>query len=226
MHLKKQLKLLVCQPANWLLALYSGLAFAPLAVFGGLWGTPFLQTVDHLSKPAAASLLSLSYVGFGLGGPLFGVLADKRKTPYSSMLVGLVCTAVCLFVVVYWSHNLVLEGIAMLGFGLGTGSFMLGFNLARHINSLALAGSIVSFINSGDTVLSAITEPVLGRLLDWHWNGKMLNGARVFDIVNYQEAFAVLFFYLLVAFGCVCLLKRYLSVKNKISQCDRHVTER
>ena len=40
---------------NWLLMLYSGLAFAPLAVFGGLWGTPYIEVAavsyTHLRAP-------------------------------------------------------------------------------------------------------------------------------------------------------------------------------
>ncbi len=207
-HLAQHLWHLVKQPNNWLLAAYSGLAFAPLAVFGGLWGVPFLEESHHLSQPIAASMISLCYVGFGVGGPLFGYLSDRRQKRSRYMVLGLIYSTFFLAAVVYLPLNQFWSGVAMFGFGLGTGSFMLGFTMGREMNSIVMAGSIVSLINSGDTLLSAVTEPVLGKLLDWHWLGVMRHGARVFSVGNYRHAFILLFAYLLVALFCVFLLKK------------------
>lgn len=46
---------------NWLLLLYSGLTFSPVAILGGLWGTPFLMTKYSLTA-ANASFFFVDYV--------------------------------------------------------------------------------------------------------------------------------------------------------------------
>ena len=205
----KALLQLVCCKNNQLIAVYSGLAFAPLAVFGGLWGTPFLSAVYHLSTAHSAGLVSLSYVGFGVGGPLFGYMSDRRAKRVQFMLVGLLVSFCFLWVIIFFPvRSLWVVGLCLLGFGLGTGSFMLGFTMAKELNPAALSGSVVSFINSGDALLGALTEPFIGHLLDWGWRGKMQHGARVFGVADYQQAFAFLLIYLLLAAVMVGLLSR------------------
>ena len=54
---------------NWLLTLYSGLAFSPVAVFGGLWGNPFLEQAYHLSKTASGFDDFLGFCGIRFGLP-------------------------------------------------------------------------------------------------------------------------------------------------------------
>ena len=75
----KEMGLVLKQPKNWCLMLYSGMAFAPLAVFGGLWGNPFLKVAYHLSTPQAAMLTTYMFFGLAVGGPVFGKVADLLK---------------------------------------------------------------------------------------------------------------------------------------------------
>src|SRR5690606_13238037 len=46
---------------GWLLSLYSGLAYAPVSVFGGLWGVPFLSEFYKISKLEASHAVSLVF---------------------------------------------------------------------------------------------------------------------------------------------------------------------
>ena len=73
---------------NWFLALYSGLAFTPVAVFGGLWGNPFLQEAYHFTSTKAASLISLIFIGVAIGSPLWGYLANRLKKRESLTVFG------------------------------------------------------------------------------------------------------------------------------------------
>ena len=79
---------------NWLLTLYSGLAFSPIAIFGGLWGNPFLQEAYQLSSTQAASMISLVFIGLGLGSPLLGLLSDRLGKRKLVMLISTVVSCV------------------------------------------------------------------------------------------------------------------------------------
>ncbi len=200
---------LLKNPRNWWLTLYSGLAFSPLAVWGGLWGTPFLEVAHHLSKTAAAELVTLSFVGLGLGAPLFGYLSDRLHNRLGVMVSGTVLSVVALLVAVYYSgNNLFVLGTAVSLFGFGTGSFMLGFAVGKEMNCLALAGCVVAMINSGDALFGAVTEPLVGKMLDVFWNGKVLHGVHYFSAHDYRLAFSLLPVYALLSLVFAALLRR------------------
>lgn len=151
---------------NWYLAFYSGLAFAPLAVFGGLWGTPFVVKAYHLNETTAAFYVSMVYVGFGLGGPLFGYLEERFQQRFALMLSGLVLSLLCLLIMIYGIPGTRGLLIATILFGLGTGAFMLGFAVGKDANPIHIAATVIAFINSGDAVCGALSEPLIGRILD------------------------------------------------------------
>lgn len=193
---------------NWWLTLYSGLAFSPLAVWGGLWGTPFLQTAHQLSKTQSAELVTLAFVGLGLGAPLFGWLSDKVNRRLSVMASGTVLSALALLVVVYYTGNsMSLLSLAVFLFGFGTGSFMLGFAVGKEMNPLMLAGCMVAMVNSGDALFGATTEPLVGRMLDYFWDGRVVHGVHYFSSHDYRLAFTLLPLYLVASLYCVRFLR-------------------
>lgn len=194
---------------NWLLALYSGLAFAPLSVLGGLWGNPFLQEAHHLSRSAAAGLISLVFVGLGIGSPLLGLLSDKLGNRIGVMKFGVLLSFLSLAAVIYLPAPLSywLLGALLFAFGSATGAFMLGFTVGAQTNSLALAGTVIALINTGDSVFEALTEPFLGKLLDLQWQGEIHDGLRHFTAHDYRFAFIPLLLYFLVALGVLYFIK-------------------
>ena len=57
---------------SWLIAVYSGLAFAPINAFCGLWGVSYLEAAYHQSQTTMASVVSITFIGFAIGSPLSG----------------------------------------------------------------------------------------------------------------------------------------------------------
>ena len=193
---------------NWLLTLYSGLAFSPIAIFGGLWGNPFLQEAYQLNSAEAASMISLVFIGLGIGSPVLGLISDRLENRKSVMLISTLVSCVALLAVLYM-HPMpawLLSSLLFL-FGFGLGSFMLVFTIGKEINAPALTASVVAMINSSDALLDAITEPGIGRLLDLLWDGKVVNGIHYFSLHSYHMALAVLPVYLIVAALLVVLVK-------------------
>lgn len=187
---------------NWLLALYSGLAFAPLSVLGGLWGTPFLEEAHHFSRSQAAGLVSLLFIGLGIGSPLLGLLSDRLGKRIGVMKLGLILSFFSLLAVMYLpSSSFFLLGSLLFLLGFATGAFMLGFTVGVQINHTVLAGTAIALINTGDSIFESITEPLLGKLLDLSWNGQIEEGIRHFSTHDYHLSFIPLLFYFIVALG-------------------------
>jgi MFS family permease len=206
-HLKDCLSVLR-SPQNWWLMLYSGLAFTPLAAFGGLWGNPCMESLHHLTPMQASMMTSSLFVGLGIGGPIFGFLSEKYLSRKNCMYLGLLLTFIGFMGTIYLPiHSTLWIATELFIAGLGTSAFMLGFGVGKDINPLSLAATVVCMINTGDSVLGALTEPFVGKLLDLTGNPTLVNGADVFSAQGYHLSMAVFLLFLLLAAGCVSRLQ-------------------
>jgi len=184
---------------NWLLTFYSGLAFSPIAIFGGLWGNPFVMQAYHLSKTEAASFVSLVFIGLGLGSPILGFISDRLENRRWVMIISTFISCVAITLILY-AHPMPLWFLTILlfAFGFFLGAFMLVFTIGKELNKVALTATVIAMINTSDALLDAITEPGIGKLLDLGWDGKMVNGMHYFSLSSYHVALSVLPIYLLV----------------------------
>jgi len=194
---------------NWLLTLFSGFAFTPIAVLGGLWGNPFFEVAHHLTPTEAASLTSCIFLGFAVGGPVFGYFAGSTQQRITATLMGTSLALLTLLLIIYIpSLPVWFCSILLLLFGLGLGSYMSCFALAKELNLIGLAGTIVALINTGDALLGSFTEPMIGKILDVVQKGKIINDVHYFSTQDFQLALSLLPIYLLLALGCLIILKR------------------
>ncbi len=185
---------------NWLLTLYSGLAFAPVAVFGGLWGNPFLEQAYHLTKTEAASMVSLVFIGLGLGSPVLGLLSERLNNRKWLMILSTFASCIAMTLVLYCnSMSLTFLGPLLFLFGFGLGAFMLVFAIGKETNHLSLTATVIAMMNSSDALLDALTEPLIGALLDKSWDGKLMHGVHQFSLHSYHIGLSVLPLYLITA---------------------------
>lgn len=86
---------------------------------------------------------------------------------------------------------------------------MLCFAMAQKLNAIALAATVIGLINSGEALCGAITEPLIGQILDHFWDGKYIDKTtHYFSVYDYQVALSVLPVYLVCAFIALLLLKQ------------------
>ena len=183
-----------------MLTLYGGLAFSPLAVFGGLWGNPFIQQAYNLDKTQSASIVSLVFIGLGLGSPILGMLSDRLGDRKNLMIWCTLISGIAITLVLY-AHPMPVWLMASLLFifGFMLGAFVLVFTIGKELNSLYLTATVIAMINASDAVLDGITEPAIGKLLDLGWDGKIVNNVHFFSLHSYHWALLVLPVYLFLA---------------------------
>ncbi len=194
----------LCNKQAWLISLYSGLAFAPLSVFGGLWGVPFLQQAHGLSSSSAAFAVSFVFIGFAMGAPFWGWFSDAIKRRKPVLFVGSLMSLICLSTTLYFP----LQGIKIISlllffFGFGASGFFTSFAMIREIFSSLLAATVLGFMNTFDSICEAFSEPLVGVFLDRTWDGKIAHQVHQFSTHGYQLALAVLPLYLILA---LCIL--------------------
>lgn len=195
-------------PQGWWLSIYSGLAFAPVSVFGGLWGVPFLAQYYNFSHTVAANHVSLIFIGFAVGAPLFGWFSDligKRKLV---MVAGTTLALVtCTLVIVLPPMPTAMLCFLMFAFGFSISSFLLCFTMIREINAPILAATAVGFMNAFDALFGAVSDPLTGKFLDMGWKGGMEGGARIFPTDVYKMALLTLPLFLGIAILTLFFIK-------------------
>ncbi|MFZ0218678.1 MAG: MFS transporter [Candidatus Aquirickettsiella sp.] len=185
---------------NWLITLYSGLAFSPIDAFAGLWCIPFLKETYQVSHTQAAVLTSLIFLGLAFGSPLLGLWSDRINKRVSVMLINAFVALVSITLIIYVNYfPLWLLGILLFIFGFSTGAFMLGFALGRELNKITVAATIIALINTGDIIFSALTQPMIGKLLDANWHGKLTAGVHYFSALEYRHALSIVPIYILLS---------------------------
>ena len=173
---------------SWTASVYAGLMFVPTLGFGGLWGIPFLAEAYGISRTNAALVISAIYLGWAVGGPIFGWLSDKigrRKTPLYTATFGVL---ICMAMIWHVPDSLKQMTITLFFLGIFSSGFVLAFSVVRELNPPELTGTSMGFINTLNSLSGAVAQPLLGRMLDKQWTGELAEGARVYSLQAYQNA--------------------------------------
>jgi len=186
---------------NWLAALVGFALASTLLGFAALWGVPFLETVYGLSRTTSAVLTSLMFAGWGVGAIVQGWLSDRlgrRKTP---LLAGIFVALVGILALFYLP-GLPLPLLAGLSFlvGFAGSAQILCFALVRESNALRDVGAALGLLNTMVMAGGVLYQPLIGGLLDWQWDGRMVAGARIYAVGDFAVALAVIPVALLVGF--------------------------
>lgn len=204
----KNLSLVLRNKQAWLLSFYSGLAFAPLSVFGGLWGVPFLETHYHLLPNDAAFAVSTIFMGFAAGAPFLGWLSNYMGRRKPVLFMGTLAALLSIFIIIF-SQNLSFAWIDLLLFifGFSASGFFTCFAMIRELFPVLISGTVLGVMNTFDSICEALFEPAVGAVLDAMWDGQVQEGVHVFTTHAYQTSLTLLPISLLIAFLLLFLVK-------------------
>lgn len=204
----KACKRILINPQNWILSIFSGLLFTPVMAFGELWGVTFIKDVYQMTKHEAAVAVSMMFIGFAIFAPIFGYLSDyigKRKPiMYFGTISALIVVSFILYVPF---HHEILAYVLLFLVGGFISTFMLSFTMIREVNVLLVVATAIGFMNTFNAIMGAITDPLIGALLDSRWEGIMNDGARVFSISAYRYALTTLPIYLITGLILLFFIK-------------------
>jgi len=198
------LRIVTTNRQTWLCAVFGMAMVAPVVSFGGLWAVPYLTQTQGMSRAEAASLTSLLFIGWGIGAPLLGSLSDRLGKRRPTMALGAAVAALALLFVPLVAHWPPLLGALMVVQGFAASSMVVGVALSREANPPQVSGTALGFVNTFVVGSGALFQPLIGFLLDLQWDGRMVDGARVYDAAAYHLALGVL--PLIVAIGAVAAL--------------------
>ncbi|MBI4562077.1 MAG: MFS transporter, partial [Candidatus Rokubacteria bacterium] len=181
-----------------------------------LWVVPFLRDVYVLTTPEAATYATASSLALLVSGPLTGYLSDRILGRRRPLYLGLCWGSLALwaiFLLTLGRLPLWLLYTLFFAMGLWGAAFVLTWPIGREVNPPQLAGVSVAVVNLGGFLGAALTQGLVGALLDARWAGALAAGARVYPLPAYAAAFTLSGAFILAG-ALTALLVRETSCQN------------
>ena len=192
----------------WIIALIGAATSAPLLAFAGLWGVAWLMQVHGMTRPEAAATTSALLIGWAIGAPLIGQISDRLARRKPALIAATGGGLACLCALIYLPG---LPGAALPVLFFVTGMFLSAmvvcFAIMREINSGAVTGVALAFMNMMVVSTGALFQPLIGALLDLNWDGALAAGAPIYSPEAYRAAFSVLIIFLIAGLGAAFLVR-------------------
>jgi MFS family permease len=149
-------------PQSYLCGLAAGLLFVPTTVGAMIWGVAFFQKDLAFSYPSAVTTASMVPLGWVVGCPLLGWLADRvgrRKPP---LIWGAVIMLLAMTQLAYLPALMPAQLTAFI-FGIASGAAMIPYTIIKEANPDEVKGSATGGMNFLTFAVTAVIGPVFAR---------------------------------------------------------------
>lgn len=196
---------------NWLCGFYTCLMNSPIAIFGALWGTLYIQQTQHFSATQASTISGMIFIGTIMGSPTAGFLSDYFKRRKRFMWIGALLALLDMLAILYYpnpSFVLSLGLFFLLGFV--TSTQIISYPTVSESNSELITASSVSVVSFCAISGYAIFQPLFGYLMDLKWNHQMINGEPIYQASDFSYAILLLPAIFVLAFlFSLCIRETY-----------------
>lgn len=161
------------KPQIIFIIIYTALVYVSMPIIGSYWGTLYLQA-RAFSKPIAALLSSMIWVGYSLTAPIIGKISDKTRRRNPSMavtaLIGFIGSMFLLFIpynnVYFLAMVFIFIGIAASGQALSFA--VITENVPDHLKTTMIGINNMILMLNG-----AIIPSIIGAIIHPDYSGKM-----------------------------------------------------
>ena len=156
-------KIVFGNPQSYLCGLVSGLLFAPTTIFAMTWGVAFFEHDRGFNYRAASIASSMVPLGWVVGCPLLGWLADKTGRRKPVLIGGCVLMILSLLQLVL-VPGLMPAGVTLFVLGTASGVAMLPYSIIKEVNPNEVKGSATGAINFLTFGVTSLLGPLFASL--------------------------------------------------------------
>lgn len=158
-------KTVLTNPQSYLCGICAGLLFLPTTVGDMIWGVSFLREGWHLDYAEAVNRASMVPLGWVIGCPVLGYIADRIGRRKPVLMAGMALMLVSGLALLYLPANSVPPYMLGFALGFGSGAAMIPYSIIKEVNPDEVKGSATGAINFLVFVMSAFAAPAFGWLL-------------------------------------------------------------
>lgn len=192
----------------WINGIVGALMYLAMSAFAELWGIPFLHQGYGISSAAAASAVSVTFLGWTIGAPLMGIISDRIRLRRPILFVGALGAGIAMSLVLYgrtWSPFSL--HVLFFLFGAFASAQAVTFAVGREVADKHIAGTAIALTNMFVMLGGVLFQPLIGRLLDARWTGHMVDGVRAYHLADYRYALSCLVIAMAVSLVLILFMK-------------------
>ena len=202
----KRVAIIFKSPSFWMVTLSTFFAGGTSLTFQGLWAVPYLMDVYNYTRVQAGVLLMMFPVGFIIGSPLVGFLADRLNIGRKNILLITLGTTVVCWCIIFFSggkpnSTLFIPMFIMIGLCSG-GSLSLYMTTMKELFPPWLTGTAIGLMNPAAFFAAALYQPFTGFIMD-----RVGNTGSVYPVEAYQQVFTVFLISVILSFVSIIPLK-------------------
>lgn len=197
----------------WLNGLIGCLTFLPLTAFAEFWSVSYLENIGLSTKHAALGS-SMVFLGFALGGPIWGRTSDLIKSRRTPLFLGAISSSLAAMILLTMqAENIYLLYTVLFLLGFLASVQVLVFAIGEDNCSPGMSATTVSFTNFIVMFGGFVFQPLVGYLHDIA-HGFNLTSQLWPTIYNFKFALLVMPLGLIVASVLCFFLKESYNLKN------------
>ena len=174
-------KIVLTNPQSYLCGIIGGLLFMPTTIGDMIWGVPHLSQGLDVAAAEAVARSSMVPLGWVIGAPLLGYLADRIGRRKPVLLAGIVVMLLSGGGIAYL-EAFIPPYLGGLVFGIGSGAAMIPYTMIKEANPDKVKGSATGAMNFLVFSFSAFLAPVFGLAL------MRFSGGHTLTLANFQDA--------------------------------------
>ena len=179
-------KIVLTNPQSYLCGLCGGLLFLPTTVGAMTWGVSFLEMGWHVAYAQAVDRAASVAMGWVVGAPVLGYLADHFGRRKPVILAGAGLMLVAMVAIVYLTPETFPPYALGFTLGFGSGAAMIPYAIIKEVNPDRAKGSATGAMNFLVFAMSALAAPALG------WWLQDLSGGAALTHATFAKAFSAL----------------------------------
>lgn len=201
----QDLKELIRCSQTWVNVLIGCFLYLPTSVFIELWGHSCIMCLHNTSHATTALAISLTFLGWAIGAPLFGFISDKIKRRVILLQIAAIISLLVLCIILYLPliPTYPLYSLLFL-FGFFSSPQALIYVITKEHCKPSLLATAFAFNNFIIMLGGLIFQPLVGSLLDLNLDTTI---SPHYSPENYQWALGLLLLGLLFAFILTFFLK-------------------
>lgn len=154
----------------WVNGIIGCLTFLPLTAFAEFWSISYLETVG-LNTEHAALGTSMVFLGFALGGPIWGRTSDIIKSRRTPLMIGSITSAIASYAFLQLqSPSITLLYSLLFAVGFLASAQVLVFAVGEDTCRPGMSATTVSFTNLLVMLGGFLLQPLVGILIDYVGN--------------------------------------------------------
>jgi len=158
-------RIVLGNPQSWLAGIIGGLLFVPTTIGALVWATAFLHNGESMSMADAASDASMVPIGWVIGCPLLGYIADRIGRRKPVLIVGALIMLGAGLAAIYVPAGTLPRYSVALVLGIASGAAMIPFSMIKEANPAAVKGTAAGVMNFLVFLTTGVMSPLVSDLM-------------------------------------------------------------